>query len=155
MEIKRGSTIFLKAFIALIGLVAAGFCILLFGVSISGNGGMYLPILLSMLVAAIPFFYALYQGFLLLQYVDANTPFSEKSVSAIRSIKFCAGSISLIFALLMPYVIYVAEKDDAPGAAALGLVLIFAPLVASVFAAVLEKLLIHAIDIKSENDLTV
>jgi len=55
----------------------------------------------------------------------------------------------------MPYIIYVADKDDAPGAVMLGLVFIFAPLITSVFAAVLEKLLQKALDIKSENDLTV
>ncbi len=152
---KHGSTLFLKSIIALIGLVAAGFCLILLGVSISGNGGTYLPILLGMLMTAVPFFYALYQGFLLLRYIDANTAFSEKSVSAVWSIKYCAGSISLLYALMMPFIIYVSEKDNAPGATVLGLVLIFAPLVMSVFAAVLEKLLKNAIDIKSENDLTV
>ncbi|MGO4375941.1 DUF2975 domain-containing protein, partial [Paenibacillus sp. MCAF20] len=45
--------------------------------------------------------------------------------------------------------------DDAPGIILVGMVLIFASLVIAVFAAVLQKLLKEAIDIKSENDLTV
>jgi hypothetical protein len=55
----------------------------------------------------------------------------------------------------MPLIIYVAEKDDAPGAVLIGLVFIFATLIVGVFAAVLERLLQNAIELKSENDLTV
>ncbi|MGV2488281.1 UNVERIFIED_CONTAM: DUF2975 domain-containing protein, partial [Bacillus mycoides] len=49
----------------------------------------------------------------------------------------------------------VAERDDAPGIIILGMLLIFASMVIAVFAAVLQRLLKDAIDIKSENDLTV
>jgi hypothetical protein len=49
----------------------------------------------------------------------------------------------------------VAERDDAPGIILIGLVIIFASMVIGVFAAVLQKLLTNAIEIKSENDLTV
>ncbi|RJQ34259.1 DUF2975 domain-containing protein [Candidatus Parcubacteria bacterium] len=152
---KNGSTLFLKAVIYLIGLLVLGICILLIGGMVSGNAGMFLPLMLGMLVSAVPFFYALYQGLLLLRYIDTNTAFSESSVRAIKTIKLCAGGISALYALLMPYLAYVAEIDDAPGVVLLGLVFIFATLVTSVFAAVLEKLLRNAIDIKSENDLTV
>ena len=48
-----------------------------------------------------------------------------------------------------------AEIDDAPGIIVIGLVIIFASMVIAVFAAVLQRLLQEAIDIKSENDLTV
>ena len=152
---KQGSTLFLKVIIYLIGLAVLGICVIIAGVSISGNAGMYLPILLVAGVAAVPFFYALYQGLLLLSYIDKNTAFSDLSVKAIKNIKYCAFTISVLYAAGMPYIIYVADKDDAPGAVMLGLVFIFGPLITGVFAAVLEKLLQTALDIKSENDLTV
>ena len=152
---KQGSTLFLKSVIYLIGLAVLGLCVILGGVSISGNAGMFLPVTLIMLIAAIPFFFGLYQGILLLNYIEKGTAFSELSVKAIKDIKYCAFTISVLYAVGMPYIIYVAEKDDAPGAVMLGLVFIFAPLITSVFAAVLEKLLQKALDIKSENDLTV
>ena|SRR3989344_1059738 len=152
---KQGSTLLLRIVIYLIGLAVLGICIIIAGVSISGNAGMYLPVVLIAGVAAIPFLYALYQGVLLLRYIDKNTAFSELSVKAIKNIKYCAFTISVLYAAAMPYIIYVADKDDAPGAVMLGLVFIFAPLVTCVFAAVLEKLLKKALDIKSENDLTV
>jgi ABC-type sulfate transport system permease component len=116
---------------------------------------MFLPLMLGMLATAVPFSYALYQGLLLLSYIDKNSAFSELSVKAIKKIKYSAGVISVLYALMMPYIIYVADKDDAPGAVIIGLVFIFAPFVIAVFAAVLERLLQNAIDIKSENDLTV
>ena len=152
---KQGSTLFLKSVIYLIGLAVLGLCVILGGVSISGNAGMFLPVTLIMLIAAVPFFHGLYQALLLLRYIDSNTAFSELSVKAIQNIKYCAFTISVLYAAGMPYIIYVADKDDAPGAVLMGLVFIFAPLITSVFAAVLEKLLQNAIDIQSENDLTV
>ncbi|OGX06790.1 MAG: hypothetical protein A2Z88_03615 [Omnitrophica WOR_2 bacterium GWA2_47_8] len=152
---KHGSTLFLRIVIYLIGLAVLGLCVIIAGVSISGNAGMYLPVIVIMVVAAIPFFYALYQGLLLLRYIDQNTAFSDLSVKAIKNIKYCAFSISVLYAAGMPYIVYVADKDDAPGAVFIALVFIFVALITAVFAAVLEKLLQNALDIKSENDLTV
>lgn len=153
---STSSTFFLKSIIYLIGLATFGLCIILLGVILSGNAGMlYLPMMLVVLVTALPFFYALRQGLLLLSYIEKNTAFSEQSIRAIRTIKHCAFTISVLYAASMPLILYIAEKDDAPGAAIIGLVVIFAPLVTGVFAAVLEKLLRTAIDIKSENELTV
>lgn len=152
---KQGSTLFLKVVIYLMGLAVLGLCVILGGVSISGNAGMYLPVTIVALIAAVPFFFALHQALRLLDYIDRNTAFSDLSVRAIKNIKNCAFVISVLYAASMPYIVYVADKDDAPGAVMIGLVFIFAPLVVSVFAAVLEKLLQNAIDIKSENDLTV
>ena len=152
---KKGSTLFLKVVIYIIGFAALGLCVIIGGVSISGNAGMFLPILLIAGVTAIPFFFALHQALKLLSYIDNNTAFSGQSVKAIKNIKYCAFTISVLYAAGMPFVIYIADKDDAPGAVVIGLVFIFAPLITGVFAAVLEKLLQNAIDIKSENDLTV
>ncbi|MBI5004487.1 DUF2975 domain-containing protein [Candidatus Kaiserbacteria bacterium] len=152
---KQGSTLFLKTVIYCLGLAVLFLCIILVGVISVGNAGIHLPVMLVILAAAVPFFYALYQGVQLLNYIDKNIAFSDRSVRAIRNIKYCAFTISVLYAAAMPYIIHIADKDDAPGVVLIGLVLIVAPLVVCVFAAVLEKLLQNAIDIKSENDLTV
>jgi hypothetical protein len=55
----------------------------------------------------------------------------------------------------MPFLIGIAQEDDAPGLAALGLVIVFAAFAIALFAAVLQKLLQEAIAIKSENELTI
>ncbi len=72
-----------------------------------------------------------------------------------KKIKFAAFSISAIYAATLPFVYVVAEIDDAPGLILVGMIPIFASLVVAVFTAVLQKLLNEAINIKSENDLTV
>jgi hypothetical protein len=64
-------------------------------------------------------------------------------------------TISGLYVVIMPFVFLVADLDDAPGLIIIGMVPIFASMVIAVFAAVLQKLLQNAIDIKSENDLTV
>jgi hypothetical protein len=55
----------------------------------------------------------------------------------------------------MPLFYLVGDKDDAPGIIVIGLVLVFASMVITFFAAVLQMLLKEAIDIKSDNDLTI
>ncbi|MDS8922331.1 DUF2975 domain-containing protein, partial [Streptococcus pneumoniae] len=60
-----------------------------------------------------------------------------------------------IYFLAMPLFYIIAEIDDAPVLILMGAGIGLAAFVVAVFAAVLQKLLTHAIDIKSENDLTV
>jgi hypothetical protein len=105
--------------------------------------------------SAIPFYFALYQAFKLLRYIDKNKAFSQISVKALKKIKHCANTISILHVLVLPLFYLFAEKDDAPGVIFVGLVVPFASMVIAVFAAVLQKLLKEAIDIKSDNDLTV
>lgn len=113
------------------------------------------PIIGVMYASVIPYFIALYQAFLLLGYIDKNIAFSRKSVKSLKNIKYCAVTISVFYLASMPFFYWIGEKDDAPGFILIGMVLTFSPIVIAAFAAVLEKLLKHAIEIKSENDLTV
>lgn len=113
------------------------------------------PTLISVYVTAIAFFVALYMALRLLSYIDKNEAFSDLSVKALKNIKYCAIIISGMYVIGMPLFYLMADLDDAPGIIVIGLVFIFASFVIAVFAAVLQKLLKNAIDIKSENDLTV
>ncbi|WP_110928269.1 DUF2975 domain-containing protein [Bacillus massiliglaciei] len=112
-------------------------------------------IFIDLYATAIPFYLALFQAFKLLRYIDKNKAFSDLSVWALKNIKNCALTISVLYVLGLPLFYLIAEADDAPGIILIGLILIFASMVIAVFAAVLQKLLKEAIDIKSENDLTV
>ncbi|MGA9225768.1 MAG: DUF2975 domain-containing protein [Mesobacillus sp.] len=113
------------------------------------------PFLIGLYVTVLAFFAALYQTLRLLSYIDKNEAFSDLSVMALKKIKYCAITISALFVIFMPLIYLMAEVDDAPGIILIGLVIIFGSMVIAVFAAVLQKLLKNAIDIKSENDLTV
>jgi hypothetical protein len=153
---KPGSTLILKIAVIVIGAAALAVAIFVLPAGImSDNTGMYRPIFIGMYFPAIPFFIALFEAFKLLNYIDRNQAFSELSVGALKSIKYCGIAISVMYAVGLPFVFQVADADDAPGAIAIGLVIIFASFVVAIFAGVLQKLLRNAIDIKSENDLTV
>ena len=152
---KKGSTIFLKLAIALIGIAVLTLVTVFTMSVVSGRGGLFLPILVIMYVTAIPFFFALYQTLKLLGYIDKNIAFSELSVKALRNIKYCAITISALYVAGMPFLVSVADKDDAPGAVGFGLIFILASIVVATFAAVLERLVQNGLDMKSENDLTV
>lgn len=121
----------------------------------SEKAGYYRPILIGMYVPAVPFFIALYQGWKLLNYIDKNKAFSTISVKALRIIKYCGFAISAMYAIGMPYIFQVADLDDAPGAALIGFVFVAAALMIGTAAAVFQKLFQKAVDLKSENELTV
>lgn len=153
---EKSSTLILRFVVYLIGLTVLALCIFALPAGISfDKTGMYRPILLGMYVPAIPFYFALFQALKLLSYIDNNKAFSELSVNALRHIKYCAILISVLYAAGMPYIYYVATQDDAPGVVALGFVIIFASFVIATAAAVSQRLFQNAVEIKSENDLTV
>ncbi len=112
-------------------------------------------ILFFLYTTAIPFLFALLQTWKILNYIDKGIAFSELSVKAIKYIKYCALFILSLYLIALPFLYYIAEQDDAPGVFALGLIVAFACVIVSVFASVFYKLLKNAIDIKTENDLTV
>lgn len=153
---KLTSTLFLKIIVSLLGIAVLALCIFALPAGImSDQTGMYRPILIGMYITAIPFFIALHQVLKLLAIIDTNKAFSQRSVGILNRIKYCGFSICGLYALGMPYIFMAADKDDAPGVVLIGLVITFASLVIAIFSTVLQKLLQNAIDIKSENDLTV
>ncbi|KAA0749190.1 DUF2975 domain-containing protein [Bacillus sp. AY1-10] len=159
---KQGSTLFLKTAVILMGIPVLAMCIFL--VPNIGNFAAELYpkmayikylVFINLYATAIPYYFALYQTFKLLNYIGKNNAFSELSVKALKNIKYSALAISVLYVLGMPLFYLVAERDDAPGIIVIGMIIIFASMVIAVFAAVLQRLLKDAIDIKSENDLTV
>ncbi|MED4156313.1 DUF2975 domain-containing protein [Priestia aryabhattai] len=157
---KQSSTIFLKIALFLMGVpvLALGIYGLFYLAKNTANPDysyILYPAVSIMYLSVIPYFLTLYQAFRLLIYIDKNKAFSNISVIALKKIKYCAIVISGLYVIMMPFVFFAADKDDAPGLIIVGMVPIFASLVIAVFAAVLKRLLQQAIDIKSENDYTV
>ncbi|KIL43201.1 DUF2975 domain-containing protein [Jeotgalibacillus campisalis] len=159
---EKVTTLFLKIAVILLGVPVLALCIFLVP-ELADLAATLLPefsfvkyfVYIAFDASAIPFYFALYQAFKLLRYIDKNEAFSDLSVKALKKIKYCAISISMLHVLVWPLFYLFAEADDAPGVIFIGLVVPFASLVIAVFAAVLQKLLQEAITIKSENDLTV
>ena len=156
----KPETLFLKVVVILMAIPVLALCI--FGLPALGKEAaehyaawIGYTAVTGMYAAAIAYFGALYQALRLLSYIDKDKAFSELSVAALKNIKYCAIAMCIMLLAAMPLVFSFADEDDAPGVVLVGMALACSPLVIAVFAAVLQKLLKHAIDIKSENDLTV
>lgn len=157
---KKGTTLFLKIVILLIGSPILALCLFGFFWFLTHPANpnyahLLYPIIVGIYLSTLPFFYALFQAFRLLTYIDHTMAFSNLSVKALTRIKYSAFTISLIYILTLPILFLLAQVDDAPGLILMGAILIFASFVIAFFAAVLQNLLQEAIEIKNENDLTV
>jgi len=158
---KRSSTIFLQTVIVLIGIGALA--LLLWEPHIEGRNvhatlfEIYFkdPFLAYAYTASIAFFTALYQAFKLLGHIGRNEVFSQRSVRALRIIKYCAITlIAFILGAEAYFFIVQRGNDDIAGGVMMGLFLIFVSAIIATAAAVFERLLQSAVDMKSDNDLT-
>lgn len=157
---KRGTTFFLKTTVFLIGIMILLLSAFFLPWLASYTASMYpefaylqYPVLIGMYVTAIPFFFALYQALKLLNYIDHGKAFTDQSLEALNSIKYCAilisglyviGTIFSYFAKLPPpkcsnyriynYIYFCCYCGFCSGS---------------------SKLFKNALVIKSENDLTV
>ena len=158
---KKSSTIFLQVVIVLIGIVALAI-MTRFPLTEGRAANLDLfsiyadPFLVYGYLASIAFFVALYQAFKLLEYIGQNKVFSLNSVRALRTIKYCAIVLSILIVMAALYIrIFHAKGDDPAGFIAMCIVTTFISIVIATAAAVFERTLQNAVDIKSENDLTV
>ena len=157
---KRGSTIFLQVIIMLIGIGALA--ILLWEPHVEGRNAhatlfqIYFndPFLAYAYVASIPFFVALYQAFKVLGYAGQNQVFSPAAVKALRTIKYCAIAIIGFVAGAEIFIMF-SNSDDRAGGVFIGLLITFGSIVSATAAAMFERILQNAVDLKSEHDLTV
>ena len=158
---KRSSTIFLQVVIILIGIGALA--LLLWEPQIEGvnahatNFEIYFkdPFLALVYAGSIPFFVALYQAFKILRYAGQNKVISLEAVKALRTIKYCALAIIGFVMAEEIFIMLNHGNDDPAGGVFMGILITFGSIVIATAAAVFEKLLQNAVDIKSENDLTV
>jgi hypothetical protein len=158
---KRISTIFLQAVIVLIGIVALAILIRL-PLTEGRAANLDLlsiysdPFILYGYAASIAFFVALYKAFKLLGYIGQNEVFSLNSVGALKSIKYCAIVLSILIATAGLFIRISHNKEDDPaGFLAICIVTTFVSIIVATAAAIFEKILQNAIDMKSENDLTI
>jgi len=157
---KSGATLFLRAVVLLIGIGAVA--LLLWEPHIEGRNAhatvfeIYFkdPFLAYAYVASIPFFVGLYHAFMVLGYAGRNSEFSPLAVKSVRTIKNCAISL-LGFVVGAEIFIMSNDSDDRAGGVFIGVLIAFASIAVATAMTVLERALQKALDMKSENDLTV
>ena len=159
---KRGSTIFLQLVILLLGAGVLAF--LLLEPQFEGRNvhatqfQIYFkdPFLAYLYLAFVPFFIGLYCGFKLLGYARRNEIFSPPAVRALRIIKYCAITTAIFILGAEGYIfVFVRGTDDVAGGVMMGAFVFVMCAVVGTAAAVFERILQNAVEIKSENDLTV
>lgn len=160
MVMKRGSTLFLKVVLLLIGLgVIAGMLVLPTSEGRAANLDLISiyadPFIIYIYLASTPFFVGLYQAFKLLNLIEANKAFSQAAVNTLKNMKFASLSLIGLIVLALLFIRFFAQGDDPAGPTALGIYVSFAFGVIATAAAVFQKLFQNAVDLKSENDLTV
>jgi hypothetical protein len=158
-RLKPSSTVFLQAVIVVIGIGALVF--LLWEPHVEGVNAhatlfqKYFNLFVAYAyVASIPFFVALYQAFKVLGYAAENKVFSQDAVKALRTIKYCALAIIGFVAVSVLFMIS-GDRDDRPAGLFMRILISFPSIVVATVAAISERLLQNAVDMKSENDLTV
>jgi len=157
---KRGSILFLRAVLVLLGIGALAF--LLWEPRLEGRNAhatlfqIYFedPFLAYAYLGSVPFFVGLYHGFKVLGFVAGNREFSPSAVRSLRTIKYCALAV-IAFVAGGEIFILAHPSDDRAGGVAMGVAITFASIVVATAMSILERVLRNAVDIKSENDLTV
>ena len=157
---KKSSTLFLKAIILIIAVaVLAG---LTWFPQTEGRAtnlnlvAIYSdPLIIYVYLASLPFFFGLYQAFKLLSLIDANQAFTQAAVNTLKRMKVAAVSLIGLILLALAYLRFGLQGEDLAGPTMLGICMALAFCVIGTGASIFEKLFQNAVDIKSENDLTV
>jgi hypothetical protein len=163
VSVKRSSILFLQIVLVLVGVGAL--VLMLWEPHLEGRNAnatlfqIYFtdPLLAYMYTASVAFFVALYQAFKLLGNIGRNEVFTPGSVKALRTIKYCALTLIAFLVGLEAYfnIVQRGREDDIAGGVMLGFLMIFVSVVVAAAAAVFERTLQSAVDIKSENEFTV
>jgi hypothetical protein len=159
---KKSLTIFFQIVITLIGITV--FAFLLWEPQLEGRNAhatlfqIYFndPFLAYVYFGSISFFVILYQAFKVLEYVRQNKAFSQETVKALQTIKYCAMALSILIVSAGLYIkIFHAKDDDPAGFLALCIVTTFISVVIAAVAGRFARTLQKGADIKSEKSVTV
>jgi hypothetical protein len=103
------------------------------------------PFLAYIYFSFIAVFVGMYQTFKLLGYIGGGEAYSQKSVQALRTIKYCALTFSAFIFAAVVYIVYIGVvargSDDIAGGVAVGLFLIFVSVIIATTAALFERML--------------
>jgi len=158
---KKISILFLQTVLLLIGIVALSIMIR-FPMTEGRAKNLdlfsiyYDPFILYGYASSIAFFIGLYKAFKLLGYIRQNKLFSLNSVKILRDIKYCAIILSILIVIAGLYIkIFHNKEDDPTGFLVMCFVTTLIAIAIATAVSVLEKILQNAVDMKTENDLTI
>ncbi|WP_218043509.1 DUF2975 domain-containing protein [Lentilactobacillus dabitei] len=159
MKIK---TLFLKLSLVCIGIIIALLCGIAFPRTLGKLSDIYPQIGWELYVfafflylSAVFFYIAEGYAYRILQLIDHDNVFSGQALQAIKRIKYALAGMGICYIFFLPMVYQLAIAEDAPGLVLMMAIVAMIPFVVSVFAAILEKLLEKATQLKLESQYTV
>jgi hypothetical protein len=159
-RMKVYTTLFLKAALVLIAIVLL--CLCLFWLPwisweavkvVPEFSFLRIPVLLGLYLTAVPFYFALFQSWVLLNLVEKKNAFSEKAFVSLKNIKLSA--LAIISVYIIGMLVLVMFQALHPGIALIGIGIIFISVLVSLFAAVLQQQVRNVQEMKTQQDLTV
>ncbi|WP_334332291.1 DUF2975 domain-containing protein [Companilactobacillus sp. HBUAS59544] len=96
--------------------------------------------------------YYLFKIFFLM---DKQQFFTKMSLHSVKMIRNLFVVEFFVLSGIMPYIYYSADRGDAPGMIIIVGSVVFLPLALAAFVSAMEQILIKAINMKDENDLTI
>ena len=147
MNVKPGSTTFLKVIIFLAGIAVLALCIWLPEIAVRDarvhpdTAYFLIPFLVCAYGFCIAFSVALYQAYKLLTYIEKNNAFSEVSLKSLKIIKKCAFTVIFLILLGIVSLMVLAKVtgDDAAGPISLSIMGILVTSTVATFVSVLQK----------------
>ncbi len=161
MNGKRGSAIFLKVIIFLVGIAVLTLCIYWIPVLTirdvkvhpGGDYSLY-PLLVCAYGICITFSFALFHVYKLLTFIERNNAFSESSLKSLKVIKKCAFT-AIFFIVLMIISLNVISSisgDDAAGPISLSLICILVTSIVTAIVDVFQKPVINILELNPKNE---
>ncbi|MDQ1143999.1 hypothetical protein QE429_000826 [Bacillus sp. SORGH_AS 510] len=160
MNVKRGSSTFLKVIIFLFGIAVLAVCIVLLpeagrrdAIERPGDYSLY-PLLVCAYGICITFSVALHQLFKLLTNIEKKDAFSELSLQSLEVIKKCTFTVIFFILLAIVYIRVHAQftGDDAAGPVAIGLIGILVTSIIAAIVDVLQKPIKNVLDSQPKNN---
>lgn len=111
------------------------------------------PLLLGIYMTVIPFLLGAYEGLRLLSFIQREKAFDEETILALRRIKVYALAVAGLY--VVGGFILINLVDMNPGIGLMGILIILASFMISLFAGVLQELIMNAFRLKRENELTI
>jgi hypothetical protein len=147
---KRSSTLLLQIVIVLSGIAALAF--MLWEPHIEGRNAhatvfeIYFHdlFLAYSYLASIPFFVGLWQAFKALGYVRQDKRFSQATVKALRTIKYCALAIIGFVAVSVIFIVF-GDKDDRPAGIFMRILVTVPSVAIAIAAAKFERVVQNAV----------
>lgn len=163
---KKGSVTFARSIVYIVLFAALAVCFLLLP-ELVREEAVGKPINIPLTIAffalsyliATPFFVAIFQTLKVLEYIEKKQAFSELTIKALQTIKNCTYIFNGLVVLAVSGGVTISKmidpREDVTFMVTFGFIFVFVASVIAVFVAVLQKLLMDAVALKSENDLIV